>query len=145
MKKNTKDRAKPVGPARFEHVGLNVSKPVEMAEWYVKNLGMKVMREGPAPVNARFIADANGHAMFEFYLNPPDAVPDYASMDPLLLHLAFVVDDTDAICARLIAAGAKPSGETFVSPSGDKIALLRDPWGLAIQFIERADPMLSRD
>ena len=143
MKKDSKPHGSPARSPRFEHIGLNVSKPVEMAEWYTKNLDMRVTREGPPPVNARFLADHDGHAMFEFYTNPPDAVPNYASMDPLLLHLAFMVDNVDALCARLIAAGATPSGETFTTPSGDRITILRDPWGLALQFIERADLMLS--
>ncbi len=143
MKKDAKTQPSSARSPRFEHVGLNVAKPVEMAEWYRKNLGMKVTREGPPPVNARFFADHDGHAMFELYTNPPDAVPDYASMDPLLLHLAFMADDVDALRIRLIAAGATPVGETFMTPSGDKITMLRDPWGLALQFIERADPMLA--
>jgi glyoxylase I family protein len=143
MEKDKGDRSRVSGRIRFEHIGLNVSKPVEMAQWYTKNLGMRVTREGPPPVNARFIADADGHAMFELYTNPPDAVPDYASMDPLLLHLAFMVDDVDTLCARLITAGAEAIGQTFTTPAGDKIVMLRDPWGLALQFIERADPMLS--
>ena len=129
----------------LEHVALNVADPARMAQWYVENLGMKVMRGGPPPVNARFIADAGGNMMLEIYTNPPDAIPDYASMDPLLLHVAFMVDDVDATRARLIAAGATPAGDTEVTPAGDKIAMLRDPWGLAIQFVNRADPMLTHE
>ena len=145
MERDTRDQPRFPGRIRFEHIGLNVSKPVEMAQWYTENLGMRVTREGPPPVNARFLADQDGHAMFEFYTNPPDAVPDYASMDPLLLHLAFMVDDVDALCTRLIAAGARPIGQTFTTPTGDKITMVRDPWGLALQFIERADLMLTWD
>ena len=71
---------------RLEHVAINVEDPVSMAKWYGKNLGMKVVRKGPPPVNMHFISDAGGNMMLEIYNNPPDAVPDYASMDPLL-HL----------------------------------------------------------
>lgn len=127
---------------RFEHVGLNVADPVKAAQWYVDHLGMKILREGPAPANARFVSDADGSMMFEFYHNPPDAVPDYASMDPLVLHIAFFVDDVDAARTRLIAAGATGVGDATTTPTGDRIAMLRDPWGLAIQFVRRADPML---
>jgi glyoxylase I family protein len=128
--------------ARLEHVALNVADPVKMAEWYVDNLGMKVLREGPAPINARFLADSGGNMMLELYHNPPDAVPNYAAMDPLLLHVAFMVDDVDAVRQKLMAAGATPAGEVTTTPAGDKLAMLRDPWGLAIQFLRRADPML---
>jgi hypothetical protein len=30
-----------------------------------------------------------------------------------------------------------------VSSSGDQILMLRDPWGVPIQFIKRAEPMLK--
>lgn len=127
---------------RLEHVAINVADPIKMAKWYVDNLGMKVLREGPPPINARFLADSGGNMMLELYHNPPDAVPNYAAMDPLLLHVAFMVDDVDAIRQKLIVAGATPAGEVTTTPAGDKLAMLRDPWGLAIQFIRRASPML---
>lgn len=129
----------------FEHTALNVSAPVEMARWYTANLDMKIVREGPPPIHARFIADRDGHTMIEVYTNPPDAVPDYASMDPLQLHLAFMVDDVDAVRSRLIAAGATSVGDVTVTPAGDRLAMLRDPWGLAVQLVRRANPMLSRE
>ena len=132
-------------PVRLEHVALNVADPAKMAQWYVDNLGMKVVREGPAPVNMRFIADSGGNMMLELYNNPPDAVPDYAAMNPLLLHVAFMVDDVDTVRARLIAAGATAVADVTFTPAGDKLAMLRDPWGLAIQLVHRAEPMLQPD
>ena len=128
---------------RLEHVAINVENPVGMAKWYCKNLGMKIIRQGPAPVNMRFISDAGGNMMLEIYHNPPDAVPDYASMDPLMLHIAFMVDDMKGTCRKLVAAGATVASEITVTDSGDEIAMLRDPWGVSIQFVKRANPMLS--
>ena len=127
---------------RLEHVAINVEDPVSMAKWYGQNLGMKVVRKGPPPINMHFISDAGGNMMLEIYHNPPDAVPDYTSMDPLLLHIAFMVDDVKGIREKLIAAGATAVGEVTVTPSGDELAMLRDPWGVAIQFVKRAKPML---
>lgn len=127
---------------RLEHVAINVENPVEMAKWYCNNLGMKIAREGPPPVNMRFISDAGGNMMLELYHNPPDAVPDYASMDPLTLHIAFMVDDVEGTCRKLVAAGATVASEISVTNSGDKLAMLRDPWGVPIQFLKRAEPML---
>ena len=129
---------------RLEHVALNVADPIKMAKWYADNLGTKVVREGPPPINMRFIADGGGNMMLELYHNPPEAVPNYAAMDPLLLHVAFMVDDVDAMRSKLIAAGATAVGEVTTTAAGDKLAMLRDPWGLAIQFVRRADPMLTQ-
>jgi len=83
-----------------------------MAKWYKDNLGMKIVREGPAPANMRFISDSGGNMMLELYNNPPDEVPDYPAMNPLSLHIAFMVDDVKAITKKLIAA------EDFLSKKG---------------------------
>jgi catechol 2,3-dioxygenase-like lactoylglutathione lyase family enzyme len=128
---------------RLEHVAINVEDPVSMAEWYGKNLGMKLVRKGPPPVNMHFISDAGGNMMLEIYHNPPDAVPDYSSMDPLLLHISFMVDDVKGIRKKLIAAGATAVGEITITSSDDELAMLRDPWGVAIQFVKRTKPMLQ--
>ena len=127
---------------RLEHVAINVEDPVSMAKWYGENLGMKVVRKGPPPINMHFISDAGGNMMLEIYHNPPDAVPDYSSMDPLLLHISFMVDNVKSIREKLIAAGATTVGEITITSSGDELAMLRDPWGVAIQFVKRTKPML---
>jgi len=127
---------------RLEHVAINVENPVEMVKWYCENLGMKIVRKGPPPINMNFISDAGGNMMLEVYHNPPDAVPDYASMDPLVFHIAFMVDDVEGTCRKLVAAGATVYSEATITDSGDKLAMLRDPWGVPIQFLKRADPML---
>ena len=128
---------------RLEHVAINVENPARMAKWYCDNLGMKIVRQGPAPVNMRFISDAGGNMMLELYHNPPDAVPDYASMDPLTLHIAFMVDDVKGTCRKLLAAGATIATEITITDSGDELVMMRDPWGVPIQFLKRAKPMLS--
>ena len=130
---------------RLEHVAINVEDPAAMAKWYCENLGMKIIRKGPSPANMRFISDAGGNMMLELYNNPPDAVPDYPSMDPLSLHIAFMVDDVKSITKKLIAAGAMVAVDMNVTPAGDELIILRDPWGVPIQFLKRAEPMLPQN
>ena len=64
-------------------------------------------------------------------------------MNPLSLHVAFMVEDVDAVKSALIAAGATSVGDVTVTAGGDRLAMLRDPWGLPIQFVKRAEPMLT--
>jgi len=130
---------------RLEHVAINVENPVEMAKWYCDNLGMKIVRKGPPPVNMHFISDAGSNIMVEIYTNPPNAVPDYRSMDPLSLHIAFMVDDVEKTRRRLVTAGATIATDITVTESGDKLVMLRDPWGIPIQFLKRAEPMLPHN
>jgi len=126
---------------KLEHVALLVADPVAVARWYEAHLGMRVVRTGEAPGHARFLADDAGASVLEIYAGTSSS-PDYASMDPLVLHVAFAADDVGAARARLIAAGATPVGEVVATPAGDEFAMLRDPWGLALQLARRTHPLV---
>jgi glyoxylase I family protein len=126
---------------KLEHVALQVSNPAAMARWYEEHLAMRVVRVGDPPGNARFLADEAGQSVLEVYAGTLP-VPDYASMDPLLLHVAFAPSDVAAARSRLVAAGATAVGELVVTPAGDRFAMLRDPWGLALQLARRVRPLV---
>jgi len=130
---------------KIEHTAYQVSDPVSLATWYVAHLGLRVKRSQTESPFGYFLADDGDSVMLEFYRQDTMTVPDYRAMDPLLLHLAFLADDVAVTRARLIAAGATPEGEAFVNMAGDEVAMLRDPWGLAIQLICRADPMIRAE
>ncbi|MEK6236812.1 MAG: hypothetical protein N2C14_19060, partial [Planctomycetales bacterium] len=80
--------------------------------------------------------------MIEIYRNPAVEVPDYAAASSAVLHLAFVSQNVEADRNRLIAAGASAEGEIQQAPNGDRLAMLRDPWGFAVQLAERSTPMI---
>ncbi len=126
---------------KFEHVALQVAEPAAVADWYVEHLGMKIVRSGGPPGHARFIADATGRTVLEIYRNPNHPVPDYASASPVLLHVAFAVENLEAERARLVSAGATIELEFETNPLGDAMCMLRDPWGLPLQLVQRTKPM----
>lgn len=128
----------------IEHVALQVPEPVAMAEWYVQHLGCSVARSTGEPSFIRFLMDGAGAAMIEIYRNPRVAVPDYRAMDPMLVHVAFLSDNPAADRDRLVAAGATIAEDLVTTPAGDEVLILRDPWGIALQLIKRATPMLVR-
>lgn len=125
---------------KIEHVAFNVSNPIAVAAWYCAYLGLSVVRHIPSPTQTHFLADDSGETILEIYCNPPDQVPDYASMNPLIFHLAFSSTAPDLDSARLIAAGASPVDELRL-PDGSHLVMLRDPWGLALQLCKRAVPL----
>jgi catechol 2,3-dioxygenase-like lactoylglutathione lyase family enzyme len=125
----------------IEHVAFPAQDPVAVAGWYVENLGLRVLRQIGAPTYTHFLADDND-TVIEIYNNPLVAVPDYVTMHPLLLHVAFNVDDIAATRDRLLAAGCTAFNEIEVTPVGDTLAMLRDPWGLALQLVKRHTPMI---
>jgi glyoxylase I family protein len=126
----------------IEHLGLNVSDPIAAADWHVRNLGMRIVRQSGPPHHAHFLADARGRMMLEIYCNPSAPLPDYHATHPLVLHIAFAVDDVPKVRAALLEAGATAEGEVETTPAGDTLAMLRDPWGLALQLVRRARPMI---
>jgi catechol 2,3-dioxygenase-like lactoylglutathione lyase family enzyme len=128
---------------KIEHVAYQVEDPAAFASWYAQHLGLTIKRVQPDPPFGHFLADDGDAVMLEVYHNPTVAVPDYARLDPFVLHVAFSVPDVAGIRARLLAAGATAVGEVQVSPAGDQLAMLRDPWGLPIQLVRRAVPMLG--
>ena len=126
---------------KIEHLGLVVQDPVRVAAWYETNLGFQIVRKFDAN-DTHFLADGSGQVMVEIYNNPAVTIPDYRSMDPLVLHLAFTVDDPVAVRAKLLAAGASAEGDVTTTPAGDQLAMLRDPWGFAVQLAKRQRPMV---
>lgn len=122
-------------------MALNVADPIAMAAWYVQHLGISVVRHIEGPAQTHFLGDDSGHILIEIYHNPPEQVPDYARMDPLLLHLAVVSHDPAGDAERLVAAGAIRVEEVKME-DGSHLVMLRDPWGLALQLCKRARPML---
>ena len=127
---------------KIEHVAYMVEDPVAVARWYIVHLGLTVRRSTTGSPFAYFLADDSGTMMLEIYKHPNVMVPDYRSTDPLVLHLAFTSDDVEKDRRRLLDAGASAEGEVVQGDYGDQLAMLRDPWGFAIQLVCRGEPMI---
>jgi len=127
---------------QIEHVGFNVPDPVAAARWYCEHLEFRVVRHLDKSPWTQFLVDAGGRVMLEIYHNPKAPVPDYAALDALVLHFAFSVDDVEKARQRLVAAGAKAEGDILVTADGDRLAMIRDPWGVPLQLAKRAKPLV---
>lgn len=125
-----------------EHVAFQVQDPNAVAKWYVANLGFHILRKLETAPFTHFMADAAKRVVVEIYNNPLAPVPDYRSINPLQLHLAFQTDDLDGEKDRLLKAGATIHEEMITTPAGDKLIMLRDPFGFAVQLCKRTRPML---
>lgn len=121
---------------KIEHFAYDVTDPVGVAAWYVEHLGLRVVRESGPPTHTHFLSDDAG-GILEIYNNSAVVPPDYAAMNPLLLHVAFAVEDLAGTRARLLGVGCSSEGEIAVMPNGDELAMLRDPWGFALQLTKR--------
>lgn len=134
----------PVGfTARFEHFAINVPDPQAAIQWYTKNLGMKLVRAGSAPAYSSFVADSGMNLMFEIQFQEKYPLLNPAALHQMALHFAFVTPDIAKTQKELLAAGATIVDSLRTTASGDQVITLRDPWGFAIQFVQRITPMLS--
>jgi glyoxylase I family protein len=127
----------------IEHMALNVPEPAKAAQWYAQNLGMRIVRSSDQAPFMHFVADEAGKGVIEFYCNPVAPLPDYPAMHPITLHIAFAVEDMAATRARLLAAGAAAVDEIATTPAGDQLVFLRDPWGVVLQLVKRAKPLVE--
>ena len=127
---------------KIEHLALNVPDPVAMARWYVDHLGFSVKRRYVEPPYGHFLADDSGQVMLELYGNPAAEQLNLPALAPAALHLAFVTKDAAADIRRLVAAGATHVSGVDIATNGDELAMLRDPWGFALQLVKRSQPML---
>ncbi|WP_162419113.1 VOC family protein [Cyclobacterium roseum] len=127
---------------KIEHIALNVQHPQAVSDWYEKNLGLTVVKKMANAPFMTFLADDSGKVMIELYQNAKAPVLEYAKLDPLMLHLAFVSENPEEEKKRLVAAGAELVSDDTLE-DGTRLLMLRDPWGLSIQFCKRAKPMLK--
>ena len=127
---------------KIEHTAYQVSAAAATAQWYVTHLGLTIKRAQFALPFGHFLSDDGDTVMLEFYSFPELPVPDYRSMDPRILHLAFRTSDVAGTRARLLAAGASAEGDVQTTDAGDTVAMLRDPWGLCVQLVRRRDDMI---
>ncbi|MBD3386891.1 VOC family protein [candidate division KSB1 bacterium] len=127
----------------MEHIGLNVPEPLEMAEWYVKQLKMQIVRKQDTNL-MHFLADADGRVVMEIFHNAAAPLPDYRQKSPLEFHLAFQADNLETLKDNLLTAKAMLVEDINTTPAGDTMMMLRDPWGVPIQFVKRSIPLKAR-
>ncbi len=124
---------------KLEHVALDVPDSEAFIEWWIANLGFR--RSAP---KSGFIMDDSGTMGLEIYrTGETPAAPDYKAMNSMTLHVAFVSDDVKADVDRLVAAGATLEQLKLDNPAFH-MAILRDPWGVAIQLCRRANSIFIK-
>jgi catechol 2,3-dioxygenase-like lactoylglutathione lyase family enzyme len=129
---------------RLEHVGILVKDAFAMADWYEKHLGFRTLRKGTGPVTSGvFVTDDAGKVALELITHKEIAAPDYAGLSALQMHLAIVSVDPDEDRTRLEKVGATFIEETPMAQPGEKLYLMRDPWGVALQLIKRNAPLVD--
>jgi PhnB protein len=101
-------------------------------DWYVGVLGAEVtyspivMGDGRIG-HVELAVDGAGWMMSEEFADAGVAAPDPGRGAAVSLHLA--VDDVDALCERVVAAGTPLDRGPEDSPPAGRVAVFRDPFG----------------
>jgi glyoxylase I family protein len=127
---------------RFEHFALNLDDPHGIADWYVANFDCRILSKMEGSPFTVFLGDSQGRIFWEIYHNAKAPLSAVRDTHPAAYHLAFYVDDLDAVRDKVVAAGGSFIEEVN-TPSGSRLVMMRDPWGIAVQLCQRIPPFLT--
>ncbi len=128
---------------KIEHFAINVKEAAAMAHWWAEQFDLQIIRADQVEPYIHFLSDDGNQTIIEIYTNPQGEFPDYANQSIFTFHIAFAVENIEDEMARVVAAGAKSDGPPFSMANGDKMGFVRDPWGVCIQFLQRASPLFG--
>ena len=142
---------------RYTHTGICVSDLERSLRFYCDVLGFEQLshsdlegemvdrlneREGVKVTTAFIERDGTWLELMEF--REPGWIGSQ-SVRPMhqlgLTHLAFRVDDFDALCARIEAAGGSVLSGSRIDQSGIRAIMATDPDGLRVELLERPGPL----
>ncbi|MBC2777327.1 VOC family protein [Parasphingopyxis marina] len=94
---------------KLEHVNISVTDPRRSADLMRDLFGWEIRWEGEAMLGGHTIHVGNEFDYLAIYTNPDiaEADPAFRKSEPLN-HIGVVVDDLDAVEAKVIAAGFEP-------------------------------------
>jgi len=138
----------------MEHVGI-VFDDLEAATAFFVELGLKLQGEGSVEggwvdrvvglegvrVDYAMMETPDGHGRLELVKfhapSGPGGDRHAPANTPGLRHLAFAVDDIDAVVAGLRARGAELVGEVERYEDGYRLCYVRGPEGIIVELAER--------
>lgn len=122
----------------IEHIGFCVDEPYRMANWYVENLNFRIIKKGGSETDGVvFIEDSKGKTILELYNVPGIKKMNFSTFVPLQFHIGIEVTNPLEKAKELVKSGAKLVGESIRNSYKGEKYLIRDPWGLTLQILNR--------
>ena len=123
----------------IEHIGLSVSAPLSMADWYCSHLGFKILHTaGKESDGVAFIVDDAGETVLELFKLPEWEPLPFGDFAPIQFHIAIDCKKPYETAMALVNHGAEFVGEAPRNAYKGEKYLVRDPWGTVIQLVDRA-------
>jgi glyoxylase I family protein len=127
----------------FEHAGMTAGDAEAAIAFYCDLLGLRLAARLPSAQGEVLFLDAGG-GMLEIGCprEPQQRAVDVPKGTAGVRHLTFAFDDVDALVAKLEAAGVEITERPREARFRDfirRVAFCRDPDGLSIELVERAE------
>jgi glyoxylase I family protein len=127
----------------LEHVGMTCSDLDRTMDFYCGLLGLKLALRKTSPNNEVIFLDT-GAGMLEIGCPAAEVTRsrDVPPHEAGIRHITFAFDNVDAMVARLNAAGVETiegPRPAFFNEMLKRVAFVRDPDGILVELIERAD------
>lgn len=128
----------------LEHVGTTSGNLDRTIAFYCDLLGLRLVLRKPQPRGELAFLDT-GAGMLEVYAPAAPDVARFRDVPPHeagMRHLTFAVADVDAMIAKLEAAGVEiveRPRDAYNTEMMRRVAFVRDPDGIIVELIERAE------
>jgi glyoxylase I family protein len=127
----------------LEHVGMTCSDLERTMDFYCGLLGLKLALRKTSP-NGEVVFLDTGAGMLEIGCPVADITRsrDVPPHEAGIRHVTFAFDDVDAMVARLGSVGIEPiegPRPAFFHEMLKRVVFFRDPDGILVELIERAD------
>lgn len=123
---------------RIDHVAIICSNYERSKRFYVDVLGCKIVNEINRSERQSFALELSVNGLYQIELfsfpNPPKRSSNPEACG--LRHLAFQVDDLDAVIAELKSKDVPVEDIRINTVNGKRLAFFRDPDGLPIELCE---------
>ena len=127
---------------KIEHIGFLVSEPISMGNWYKEHLGLRIIRSfGDNEQGAVFLKDDKTGTVLEFGKLGNIPMFDYNKMDPIQIHIGIECPDPMGLAKKLELVGAKIIGASPLSEAYNERILVKDPWDITLQLINRINKL----
>ncbi len=126
----------------LDHPSIACRDVAQLAAWYCKNLGMRIIatnNQDPPALLVGYANDLKGAAMIEMMpaTDSGPRVDEIKRFAPGIRHLALRVSDFEQAYAQLLAIGTTFTTKPGEALGGGRTVLFRDPEGNELQIVQR--------
>lgn len=123
----------------IEHIGICSKDTDALKDWYIKLFNLTVVYENAKSPKTYFLL-VNDGSMIEIYPSETGS-PAVDNKVKGIRHIAFIPENFEVMCQKLIENNVEIVEESKISPTGVKTFFFKDIEGNVLHLIERPKPL----